>query len=97
MLTNVFTGRPARALVNHLVREVGPIAPDAPPFPLPMAALTPLRAAAERRGSTDFTGLWAGQAAPLAEDLPAGELTRRLAAASFPAPPRRAAHDRVVR
>ncbi|HEU4587823.1 MAG TPA: nitronate monooxygenase [Gemmatimonadales bacterium] len=79
-LTNVFTGRPARGIVNRVVREIGPMSPEAPAFPLAAAALAPLRAAAEAAGSGDFTNLWAGQAARLARALPAAELTRALAA-----------------
>ncbi|WP_309086208.1 nitronate monooxygenase family protein [Chelativorans sp.] len=78
-LTNLFTGRPARGLLNRLMREVGPISADAPAFPLATAALAPLRKAAESAGSGDFSPLWAGQAAALARPMPAGELTRRLA------------------
>jgi nitronate monooxygenase len=79
-LTNVFTGRPARSIMNRVVREAGPISPLAPPFPLAAGALAPLRAVAEANGSVDFTPLWAGQASKLGLALPAGELTRRLAA-----------------
>jgi nitronate monooxygenase len=78
-LTNVFTGRPARAIVNRLVREVGPMSTLAPAFPLSAGALMPLRAKAEPAGSSDFTSLWSGQAVRLGRELPAGELTRRLA------------------
>jgi nitronate monooxygenase len=79
-VTNLFTGRPARGVVNRLMREVGPISLDAPSFPFAGGALAPLRAKAEQAGSGDFTNLWSGQAARLARALPAGELTRRLAA-----------------
>jgi nitronate monooxygenase len=79
-LTNVFSGRPARALKNRAVRELGPMAADAPAFPLGAAALTPLRKAAEASGSADFTPLWSGQAGALAEEIDAGELTRKIAA-----------------
>jgi nitronate monooxygenase len=79
-LTNVMTGRPARGLVNRLVREVGPMSDVAPDFPLAAGAVLPLRAAAEAAGSGDFSPLWSGQAAALAREMPAGELTRRLAA-----------------
>src|SRR5262249_27638318 len=78
-LTNVFSGRPARSIVNRLVREVGPLTELAPDFPLAAGAVAPLRAKAEAKGLGDFTPLWAGQAAPLGRALPAGELTRRLA------------------
>jgi nitronate monooxygenase len=60
-LTNVFTGRPARGIVNRLMRELGPMSAAAPGFPLATAAIAPLRAAAEARQSSDFTPLWAGQ------------------------------------
>ncbi len=79
MLTNVFTGRAARALVSRVASEVGPVAGATPDFPLQMAALAPLRAKAEERGSSDFTPLWAGQAAALCREMPAEALTRALA------------------
>jgi len=79
-ITNVFTGRPARAIVNRIMREVGPMSDVAPEFPLAAAALTPLRAKLEQAGSSDFTPLWSGQAARLGRGLPAGELTKQLAA-----------------
>src|SRR6476659_5813173 len=71
VVTNVFSGRPARILVNRLVAEIGPWSDAAPDFPLPMGELPPLRAAAEQNGSTDFTPLWSGQAAALAREMPA--------------------------
>ena len=79
VVTNVFTGRPARGIINRLVREIGPISPHAPAFPLAGAALAPLRAASEPHGSNDFVNLWAGQAVRLARAMPAGALTRALA------------------
>lgn len=82
-LTNVFTGRPARGILNRAMRELGPISPLAPAFPLAGGALAPLRAAAEAQGSGDFSPLWAGQAVALARDtaqgLDAAALTQRLA------------------
>jgi len=79
-LTNVFTGRPARGIVNRIIAEVGPLSTDAPAFPLAAAALAPLRAAAESRGSGEFSPLWSGQNASGCREIPAAELTRRLAA-----------------
>jgi len=78
-LTNLFTGRPARGLVNRFMRELGPINAAAPQFPQAANTVTPLRAEAERRGSADFSPLWSGQAAALAREVDAGELTRSLA------------------
>ena len=78
-VTNVFTGRPARAIVNRIVREVGPMSAEAPPFPLAATAVMALRAKAEGTGNTDFTSLWSGQSARLCREMPAAELTRALA------------------
>lgn len=79
-LTNVFTGRPARGILNRAMRELGPLTADAPAFPLAGGALAPLKAKAEGQGSGDFGSLWSGQAARLGRELPAGDLTRLLAA-----------------
>lgn len=79
-LTNVFTGRPARGIVNRVIRELGPMSRAAPEFPLATSAIAPLRAKAEAHGSSDFTPLWSGQNASGCRDLPAAELVRQLAA-----------------
>lgn len=78
-LTNLFSGRPARGLVNRVMREVGPISELAPAFPTAGGALAPLKAKAEAAGRSDFSSLWSGQAAALAREKGAGELTRALA------------------
>lgn len=77
-LTNLFTGRPARGLMNRVMREVGPISADAPAFPTAGGALMPLKAKAEAAGSADFSNLWSGQAAALGREMGAGELTTAL-------------------
>ena len=79
-LTNVFSGRPARGIVNRLMRELGPLSPLAPAFPTASAAVAGLRSAAEAQGSGDFSPLWAGQASPGCRAVPAADLTRALAA-----------------
>lgn len=79
VITNVLTGRPARAIANRIIRELGPIT-DAPPFPVAAAHLVPLRLAAEARGSIAFSQLWAGQAAALAREASASEITHALMA-----------------
>ncbi len=78
-LTTLFTGRPARGIVNRVMRELGPLNPAAPAFPLATAAIAPLRQWAERQGSGDFSPLWSGQNADGCRAVPAGELTRALA------------------
>ncbi|MBV4485121.1 nitronate monooxygenase family protein [Pseudomonas sp. SWRI153] len=74
-ITNLFTGRPARGILNRVMRELGPMSAAAPSFPLAGGALMPLRAKAE----ADFANLWAGQAFTLGKDLSSAELTRQLA------------------
>ena len=83
VITNVMTGRPARGIPNRVMREVGPIAPEAPAFPHAATALGPLKAAAEKLGKVDFTNLWAGQAIGMGRELPAAELTRDLVKAAL--------------
>ncbi|MGH8060766.1 MAG: NAD(P)H-dependent flavin oxidoreductase [Pseudoxanthomonas sp.] len=78
-LTNLFSGRPARGLVNRCMRELGPMNPLAPEFPLAAAAMAPLRAHCEREGNRDFSPLWSGQNPDGCRNIPAAKLTRQLA------------------
>jgi nitronate monooxygenase len=78
-VTNLMTGRPARGFVNRVMRELGPINDIAPEFPLAGGALMPLHVKAQTQGSGDFSTMWAGQAAVLGCEMPARELTAKLA------------------
>ena len=78
-LTNVFTGRPARGIVNRIIRELGPISDAAPEFPLATSAMLPLRARPRDLGSGDFSPLWAGQNTSGCKEVPAAVLTQELA------------------
>lgn len=78
-LTHLFSGRPARGIVNRLMRELGPLNPAAPAFPLATAAIAPLRAHWEAQGSGDFSPLWSGQNASGCRAVPAADITRTLA------------------
>jgi len=80
VVTNVLSGRPARGLINRVIRELGPISGVVPEFPLASGALAPLHAKAQAQGSGDFSPMLAGQAAALGRELPAGELVARLVA-----------------
>ena len=80
-LTNVFTGRPARGIVNRIMRELGPITTAAPAFPLATTATAALRARAEAQGSGAFSPLWSGQNATGCKEIAAAVLTRELAGA----------------
>ena len=77
-LTNLFTGRAARGVVNRLMRELGPVHNGAPRFPLAGNALAPLRQYAERQGRADFSPLWAGQNFADCREVDAGDLSREL-------------------
>jgi len=78
-LTNRFSGRPARSIVNRVMRELGPMG-EVSPFPLAASAIGPLRSAAESQGLGDFSPLWAGQNASGCRAIPAAQMTRALAA-----------------
>ena len=78
-LTTLFSGRPARGIVNRLMRTLGPLNPAAPAFPLATAAVAPLRAHFEQLGRSDCSPLWAGQNASGCRAVPAAEITAALA------------------
>ena len=77
-LTNLFSGRPARGIVNRFMQDFGPLNAEAPAFPLATAAIAPLRAAAEAQGSSDYSPLWSGQNASDCEALPAADIAHKL-------------------
>jgi len=82
-LTNLFSGWPARGIVNRVMSELGPMSTAVPDFPLATSAIAPLRAKAESQGSGDFSPLWSGQNASGCKEIPAADLTRELAANIF--------------
>ncbi len=79
-ITNLFSGRPARGIVNRAIREIGPINNDAPEFPLASVAITALRKQAEEKGLGDFSPLWCGQNVTGCKEISAAQLTREMAA-----------------
>jgi nitronate monooxygenase len=79
-LSTIFTGRPARSIMNRIMRELGPLPDGVPDFPLASAAVRPLALKAEASGAPDFTQLYSGQAVTLCRELAAGDLTLKLAA-----------------
>ena len=78
-LTNLFTGRPARGIMNRVMCELGALNPVTPHFPLATTGIAPLRAKAEAMGLGDFSPLWSGQNATGCKAMPAAQLTRELA------------------
>lgn len=85
-ITNLLTGRPARGIVNRLMREIGPLSGRAPAFPLATAAIAPLRSRAEAAGRGDFSPLWSGENRSGCREAPAAEIVRELALGLEPAP-----------
>ena len=80
VITNLVTGRPARGIVNRVMRELGPMSEAPSAFPLATAAMAYLRAQAEKQGRLDFTHFWSGQNASGCRAAPAADITRALAA-----------------
>ena len=81
-ITNLLSGRPARGLVNRLMRELGPMSDLPPAFPWAAQALAPLRAGAESLQRDDFTPLWSGSKPGTFAGLSAADVTRQLAPAT---------------
>lgn len=79
-VSNIFSGRPARVVVNRLFREQGPMSNSVPPFPKPAALTSKLRGASEKQESADMGAYYCGQSAPLCNRTSASQLTRDLAA-----------------
>ncbi len=77
-VTNLFSGRPARGIVNRLMEDLGPMSELPPAFPLAAGAVAPLRKRAESEGRGDFSPLWSGQNASRCREVPAAQLTRGL-------------------
>lgn len=78
-ITRIFSGRPARAIANRFIRELGAMDAKTPAFPLGFGAIAPVRAKAESQGVNDFSSLWAGQSASDCREISAADLTRDLA------------------
>lgn len=78
LVTEKFSGKPARGLANRFIREMNNA--DAPrlAFPAQNMLTGPLRAASAKAGNPDFVSMWAGQAAPLARELSAAQLIAAL-------------------
>jgi nitronate monooxygenase len=77
-VTRAYSGRRGRGIVNRLLTEHDAHAPSA--YPEIHHVTSPLRAFGRRTGDADLFNLWAGEAHELALEVPAAELTRRLAA-----------------
>ena len=78
-LTPVLSGRPARGMVNRLIRHgEASGSPRPAAYPVAYDAVKQLNAVAMQQGNSDFAAQWAGQGAPLARELPAASLVTTL-------------------
>ena len=77
-LTNLFSGRVARGIINNLMTDLDFINDVVPEFPYASVSLAPLRAKAEEVGKCDFTPLWAGTNRSGCAEISAAELTAKL-------------------
>ncbi|HAS6088031.1 TPA: nitronate monooxygenase [Vibrio vulnificus] len=78
-LTNIFSGRPARGIVNRVMDELGYMSVLAPDFPYASLEMSQLRNSAEKQGMDAFSPLWCGQNAQGCQEISAKELTLQLA------------------
>jgi nitronate monooxygenase len=79
VMTAAISGRPARCLANRFTALADGVERKAiPDYPIAYDAGKALHAAAKAAGEFGYGAQWAGQGAPLARALPAGELVARL-------------------
>lgn len=71
-ITEKFSGKPARGLVNRFMNEMGS-APQLA-YPAQNKLTGPLRQASAKAGKADFVAMWAGQGAAMSRSLPAAQL-----------------------
>jgi nitronate monooxygenase len=79
-LTTIFSGKPARGIVNRAMKELGNVNPMVPAFPYASIEMTQLRSHAEKRNSDDFSPLWSGENTSGCKEISASELTTQLSA-----------------
>jgi nitronate monooxygenase len=78
MLTRAFSGRLARGITNGFAAAMRGHEGELLPYPAQNNLTRPMRTAAARQDNADCLSLWAGQAAPLAREMPAAELVAQL-------------------
>ena len=91
LVTEQFSGKPARAIANRFMREMHERAAPQLDFPAQNTLTGKLRTAAAKAGNPDFVAMYAGQGAPLSRALPAAELVAALEAETLEALDRLAA------
>lgn len=77
VITEAFSGKPARGIANRVTRELGDVR-DRAPYPYQNTLTRDIRNAAAAQGRAEFLSLWAGQAFPLAREAPAAQIIESL-------------------
>ena len=77
-VSRVYSGKPARGLINEFILKLGPVEDEIPAYPIQNALTRPIRQAAAKANRPEFMSLWAGQAAGMSRGLPAAELVAAL-------------------
>lgn len=80
VMTRAISGRPARCLPNRFTELGTSLAARVPDYPVAYDAGKALNTAAKARGEFGYGAQWAGQGAPLARAMPAGDLVRAIVA-----------------
>jgi nitronate monooxygenase len=77
-VSRIYSGKPARGLVNEFMRRLSAVEAEIPAYPIQNALTGPVRQAARNTGRTEFMSLWAGQGAGMSRGLTAAELVATL-------------------
>ena len=77
-LTRIFSGRPARGILNDAMRTLAPHEAEIPAYPIQNALMGPVRRSAAQAGDAGHIALWAGQGVGAVRALTAGVLLQTL-------------------
>lgn len=87
-LTRVFSGRPARSIVNAFMEQMRPFEDDVPAYPVQNALTGEIRRAAAKQNRPELMSLFAGQGVAMSRPMPAADLVRTLAGELYAILPR---------
>lgn len=82
VMTRIYSGLPARVIVNRFTRALHDAQDNVAPFPLGWA-VAPLVGESIRAGSSEIAPFWAGQAVGLGRSMGAAELAEHLSVAAL--------------
>ncbi len=77
-ITNIYTGRPARGIVNPIMTKLQYIHPQALDFPYAAPFMSRIASLAKQQGNVNFTPMWCGQNTSGCQNIGAEKLTKQL-------------------